>query len=86
MFLARLMDIHWEARLMELQMSRLRDIHWDSHLVQKMYLSYAPLVRCKVGRSLEVLKYVLLVVSQMGILMVILGENHWEEYLVQIMG
>ena len=42
MFLARLMDIHWEARLMELQMSRLRDIHWDSHLVHMVYLREVP--------------------------------------------
>ena len=35
---------------------------------------------------LKGLKYVLLAMYKMGILVVILGEIHWEEYLVQIMG
>ena len=37
-------------------------------------------------RSLKGLNFVLLVVSQMGILVVILGKIHSEEYLEHIMG
>ena len=40
----------------------------------------------QVVRSLQGSRYVLLVVSQMGNLLVILGEIYWEEYLVQIVG
>ena len=40
----------------------------------------------QVVRSLQGSRYVLLVVSQMGSLLVILGEIYWEEYLVQIVG
>ena len=37
-------------------------------------------------RSLEVLSYDILVVSQMVSLLILLKKFHWEEYLVQIVG
>ena len=59
-------------------------IHWGMFLSQGLYLMEAILMAGTEVRSLERLSYVILVVSQMRILLVILGKFRWEGYLVHI--
>ena len=53
-------------------------------LVKDLELREALLIGVNMLRIHEGLRYVILVVYQIGSFVVIFGEIHWEEYLVQI--
>ena len=57
-------------------MESMRGIHWDIVLVQDQYLREALLMAINMVRIIEGFMYILLLVSQMGSFLVILGKVH----------
>ena len=66
-------------------MVSIRGIHWGILLGEGLDLMESLLMSGRAVRSLEFLSHVLLMVSQIGILLVILGKIHWGEYLVKLL-
>ena len=66
------------------EMEIIRGLHWDMYLVQYLELREAIIMAVKMVSILEGWRYVPLVVSQMGSLMLILVKVHWVGYLLHI--
>ena len=66
-------------------MISIRVIHWEIYLVQDLELRNSIMMAFQMVKIIEGWRYVPLVVSQMGTLLLILVKVHWVGYLVHIM-